>query len=127
MKRHLMLIDDDIDEFDFITCLLEEMPSLKVSYACNGSSALKQMSDDVPDVVLLDMNMPAMNGLECLKKIKTSAKLHSIPVYMYSNCRTANFITEAKELGATDCFKKPTTVDVLRKILVIVLNDSDER
>ena len=125
MKKHLLLVDDDIDEFEFITSLSQEMPALKFSYACDGTSALELMSDEMPDVVLLDMNMHAMNGLECLKKIKASARLHSVPVYMYSNCHTPNFIQEARQLGATDCFKKPTTLDVLRKILVVVLNDSD--
>jgi DNA-binding NtrC family response regulator len=123
MKKHLLLIDDDIDEYDFIVRILQELPALRFSYACSGKKALDFLSENTPDVILLDMNMPAMNGLECLQKIRK--KDGSVPVYMYSNCYVENFVNEAKELGATDCFKKPSDVDVLRKILVKVLHGAE--
>ena len=124
MKKHLLLIDDDIDEFDFITTLLIEMPFLKFTYACNGKSGIDLMLEDTPDVVLLDMNMPAMSGIDCLKKIKHTPNIQSIPVYMYSNCHSQTFVEDAKYYGAVDCYKKPTSADNLRKILVKVLSES---
>jgi len=121
MKKHLLLIDDDIDEFDFIARIIEEMPMLKFSYASNGKNGLEQMANDMPDIVLLDMNMPAMNGLECLQKIKKTETLKSIPVYMYSNSHTVSFVNEARQLGATDCLKKPGSIEILREMITRVL------
>jgi CheY-like chemotaxis protein len=125
MKTHLLLIDDDIDEFDFIAPLLRDMPTLKFSYACNGRNGIELMAAELPDVVLLDMNMPAMNGLECLKKIKKTEALKSIPVFMYSNGYSDDLAREARLLGANDCFKKPASERLLRKILSQVLDDPE--
>jgi len=125
MKKHLLLIDDDIDEYNFIVRILQELPALRFSYACSGRKALDFLAGNTPDVILLDMNMPAMDGLECLGKIKQKNELESVPVYMYSNCNTGKFLEVAKNIGATDCFKKPSDTAALRKILVKVLHGDD--
>lgn len=124
MKTHLLLIDDDVDEFNFIARITSEIPTLKFTYACNGKNGIESMAIDLPDVVLLDMNMPAMNGLECLRKIMKTEELKLVPIYMYSNCDSESFVSEARRIGACDCFKKPASVEVLKKILSRVLDDA---
>ena len=124
MKRHLLLIDDDDDEFDLLTTIVGEIPLLECSYANSGLKGIALIETTKPDLVLLDMNMPVMNGLECLKKIFKNNELQDTRIYMYSNSNAEDLKQQALQFGATGCLTKPSTLDSLRSILHKLLNDT---
>jgi len=112
MKRpfRLMLIDDN-----YADCLLAEealnYPGLDCEFTFSESGptvlASFKAGAQLPDLLLLDINMPEMNGLEILKAIKTSSKLRHLPVGMLSTSRRPEDITEAYDLQANFYMVKP--------------------
>lgn len=116
MVKHLLLIDDDEDESDFFALVLKELPPVKYSYADSARKGLEVLKAEGPDLVLLDMNMPAVNGIECLKEIRKSG-LKDTPVYIYSNSNDDSLQRAALASGANGCFKKPQSMPALKDLL----------
>ena len=117
MERYIMLIDDDSDEYMLVNDALSDAKNVKCHYARNGKIALEMMRKDPPSLVLLDMNMPEMNGLDCLMEMKECAVLCGMPVVIYSNCITDGLSRKAVKNGALACFKKPHTMAALKELL----------
>jgi DNA-binding NtrC family response regulator len=115
------LIDDDIDDQEIFGIAVREFdPSVKCIYADNCIMALEKFEADkslVPDYIFIDINMPKMNGIHCLKAIKKIDRLSQIPVYMYSTSADPAFVAESKEHGAIDFIVKPTNIKDLSQIL----------
>src|SRR6187401_44920 len=82
----LMIDDDEDDQFFFTTALLDVDPSIKLVTALNGLKGLEYLKNTkiLPDFIFLDINMPCMNGKECLMEIRKDSRLAEIPVIMFS-------------------------------------------
>lgn len=110
-ERVCFLIDDDFDDQEIFSLALEQVdPSFTFVAAASGSEALVMLADkklSVPDYIFLDLNMPRMNGKECLKEIKKFDHLRHIPVVIYSTSSMKNDIVETSVLGAADFIIKP--------------------
>ena len=116
-------VDDDADDSAlFCEAVKEAAPSYTCLVADSAATALEVLSDRerIPDYIFLDMNMPRMNGLECLKLIKNNPALDHIHVIMYSTAADPVNLKEFKRLGA-EFLQKParfeTLVQHLRRIL----------
>src|SRR5215212_2357558 len=86
MKKHILLIDDDEDEIEIFTDALEKLPvSFNCTCASNADEAIRMLGKVSPDFIFIDYNMPKVNGLKCLEKIKKTKTARDIPVILYSN------------------------------------------
>jgi CheY-like chemotaxis protein len=105
----ILYVDDDLDDQSiFIEALQEVHPSFKCQVASNGIEALELLQTIAkPLCIYLDINMPMMDGIETLKRLKADAELSHIPVFMLSTSRSASHEIEARRLGATDYLTKP--------------------
>ncbi len=121
-----MLIDDDEDESDFFSLVLDQLPPVKYSFADNATHGLELMKKVLPDLVMLDMNMPAVNGLECLKEIRKTSELKDIPVFIYSNSNDESLRKAALMNGATGCLKKPQSMQMLKEVIEKALADTEK-
>jgi len=116
VQKYFMIIDDDPDDRMFFANALKQMLSSSVCIeAIGGIDALQQlrMTEQLPDFIFLDINMPRMDGRECLLELKKDALLKSIPVIMYSTSFTAKGIDKYYKLGAASCLHKPTDMNKL--------------
>jgi len=114
-KKCILVVDDESAIQRFI-CISLKASGYEVITANNGNEALEMVDVKKPDLVLLDVFMPGMDGLEVLKKIRTSS---SMPV-LVTSART--FIAEkAMGLGANDFISKPFTPDFLIKKIQTLL------
>ncbi len=115
------LIDDDVDDQDIFILALEEVdPTIRCHVASDGVEALQKLEEDSsfrPDYIFLDLNMPRMNGRQCLAAIKKVHSLRDIPVVIYSTSSDQKDMAETKQLGAADYIVKPNTVSALADIL----------
>lgn len=95
-----------------------EREGYTVSVATDGEHALSVLAKDIPDLVLLDIVMPGVNGFEVLKAIKADARWKDVSVVIFSNLGQEHEIEEGKKLGADDFLVKAkfTPLEVLRKI-----------
>lgn len=103
----IFLTDDDPDDqMLFQEALAEADPTVQYSSAHDGVDALEklQTATTFPDLVFLDVNMPKMNGIDCLKELQKSERLRSIPVIMYST--SSYYKKECLDNGAADYIEK---------------------
>jgi DNA-binding NtrC family response regulator len=104
-KPHILVVDDEADLRDL---LVEEIQSLsyQTTQATNGVDAFEKLSSGPKiDVVLTDINMPKMNGLDLLKKIRESKS--NVPVIILTGYGDAEKTIVAKKLGAFEFLDKP--------------------
>ncbi len=125
-----LLIDDDVDDQEiFFMALQEYNDSIRCHFADDGTKALEKLIEDdsfLPNCIFIDINMPRMNGVECLEQIKKIARLNRVPVCMVSTSADPNVVAQTKALGAMDFIVKPPSISVLTQLLkqFIVLNVS---
>jgi len=118
-KAKIMIVEDDSFVVDiYRTKLLQE--NFQVVGAVNGIEALDKLDKEKPDLVLLDIVMPYMDGIEVLKKIRSNDAYKSLPVVLLTNLSQKDEIGKGMELGATDYLIKShfTPSEVLEKIKV---------
>ncbi|SFC00412.1 two-component system, chemotaxis family, response regulator CheB [Marinospirillum celere] len=102
----VLVVDDSAMMRRYLTRIFEEAGDFQVRTARNGEVALELLAEETPDVVTLDINMPAMDGLTCLSHIMTQKPC---PVVMVSSLTEKGALStlEALELGAVDYIAKP--------------------
>ena len=111
----ILVVDDIEDNIDLIIALLEEEEYNNLLTAPNGKEALSILESDVNiDLVLLDINMPELNGYQVLEYIKASEKLRAIPVIMVSALDEMDSTIRCIETGAEDYITKPVDETLLR-------------
>lgn len=114
------LIDDDEDDQAVFQLALDDIGvPVTCRFANNGTDALRQLKENsfTPFCIFLDLNMPGMNGKQCLTELRKMEHLLETPVFIYSTSSDEEMISEFKGLGATDYIIKPTSINVLTKIL----------
>jgi len=104
-KNIILIVDDDTSNLMELTHLLR--PDYKVYAVKDGSSALKNAGEYIPDVILLDLIMPDMNGLEVLSELKKSEKTKDIPVIFITGMKDSVNEVEGYTAGAVDYIRKP--------------------
>ena len=109
-QMNLLLVDD---ETEFVTTLAErlELRGMTVRTAADGESALPMVEDDPPDIIVLDLMMPGIGGMETLKRIKASHG--DIPVILLTGRGSTKEGIEGMRLGAFDYMMKPINLDQL--------------
>ena len=122
--KRLLLIDDDHDDHEFFLDALQEIDS---SITCaaffDGDQALKQLKNgsEVPDLIILDTNMPKLNGKQILAELRRIPNLKEVPVVMYSTIFSDRDNIELTNLGATHCLSKPSRFGEFRSSLKEIL------
>ncbi len=98
------VVDDDVDDRQFLIEALAEIDmSAQCLTACNGQEAIAFLNltdSSKPDAIFLDLNMPRMNGKQCLAELKKSPALKNIPVIIYSTSSDEQEMAETLKLGA---------------------------
>lgn len=124
--KMILLADDDTDDAEmFCEALAEIDESIVCHCSENGSGVLNMLKDQekTPKVVFLDLNMPIMNGWECLKQLKQEERYKDIPVIMISTSSHKNDMDTAANLGAVCYFVKPNTFKDLKQTLGLITSN----
>ncbi|HEV2371591.1 MAG TPA: response regulator [Streptosporangiaceae bacterium] len=102
----VLVVDDDPDVCDLVTYKLEQS-GFAVRRASDGDAALREVAAEVPDLVLLDIMMPGMTGLEVLQRLRADATTAGLPVILLSAKAQESDVERGFELGADDYVVKP--------------------
>ncbi len=108
----------------FCEALHEVDNSVECVAAQDGAEALgmlRAQEATLPDIIFLDLNMPRLNGQQCLSEIKKTRHLVHIPVIIYTTSRQQKDMDELKNLGAAQFITKPNTFDGICKSIACVL------
>jgi two-component system nitrogen regulation response regulator NtrX len=114
--QHILIVDDEHSIQTSLAGILQD-EGYQTSSASDGETALKLIEEEAPDLVLLDIWMPGMDGISVLKKIRTPGQ--SMQVIMMSGHATIETAVTATKLGAHDFIEKPISVE---KLLVCIQN-----
>src|SRR5688500_12821680 len=118
-KRILLVEDDQDDRFFFCEALSEFHPGIDCTIAMNGAEAL-DLVGSLPafDVIFLDLNMPKIDGFECLLRLKAHPTHKRVPVVVISTSRREEDMQKSEQLGASLYVSKPPPFEELfRKLL----------
>jgi len=125
-KKTFFIVDDDIDDQDlFIEAVSEVDNSIECLSASDCEEALdllKNKKIGMPDMIFLDLNMPRLNGKQCLAELKKEAHLADIPVIIYSTSSEKRDIEETSRLGAAHFLTKPNKFEELCKAISYVVS-----
>jgi DNA-binding NtrC family response regulator len=123
MNKTILIVDD---EKDFCTVLSDSLSQdrYQVFTALNGKTALQLAKKEKPDLMLLDIKMPGMDGIEVLRKIKKMKK--EIVVIMFTGYGTLETAREAMKLGAYDYVTKPVDLFLLKSLVEEVLEGASK-
>jgi len=117
-KHYLLLIDDDPDEFEFFSHALEKLPGIfECGYASSADEAFAMLGSRPPDFIFMDVNMPAVNGLECTRRIRTQPRFDHVPIFIYTTGYNEALRRESVLIGANGCVRKPSRQEALVALL----------
>ena len=105
-KPKILIVDDEPYNVDYLEQELEELEYETIS-ASNGHEALTQVAAESPDLILLDVMMPQMDGFEVLTRLKAAEETRNIPVIIISAMSDLNSVVKGIEMGAEDYLPKP--------------------
>ena len=98
----------------------------KLHEAADGKEAIKVLTDEWVDLVLADINMPNMNGLELISEMKKDEILQSIPVVMVTTEGGEKKIQESMKLGASGYIKKPFLPEDLKRTISAIMGEDED-
>lgn len=122
LKFNLLLADDDEDDCAFFKEALDELLISAALVTVNdGVELMNFLSDDVsnklPDLLFLDLNMPRKSGFECLTEIKNTDELKNLPIIIFSTSFNTDIIDLVYEKGAIHYIQKPAEFSKLKKVI----------
>ncbi len=117
--KHILLVEDEPD-VALVTKTRLELEGFRVSLACDGMEALAMVKQLRPDLVLLDLKMPQLDGYQVCKQLKNYEATKNIPVILFSGSSSYLLALERKclELGADDFIRKPFETKALIKKII---------
>jgi CheY-like chemotaxis protein len=119
-QKIILLADDDVDDTEMFCEAIENIDKSIVCHcAVNGKELLNKLNALVekPQLIFLDVNMPVINGWECLRMLKEDEKYRNIPVIMISTSSHKKEMDIAWDLGALCYFIKPNNFNELSEVL----------
>jgi CheY-like chemotaxis protein len=115
--RTCFLIEDDLDDQELFELALQKIDeNIDLSFANNGAEGLQKLKEDssfIPDFIFVDINMPKMNGIQCLPEIKKLEHLNKSKIVMYSTTSDESIVSRTKQLGADEFLVKPYKMSLL--------------
>ena len=120
MALDILIVDDSAAIRKILQRVLvqAEVPLGKVHEASDGVEALEKLQEEPVGLILSDINMPNMDGLELLGRLKAHATWKTLPIVMVTTEGSQNKVMQALELGAAGYVKKPFTAEQIRETLM---------
>ncbi|MCQ9205261.1 MAG: response regulator [Omnitrophica bacterium] len=117
-KKKILIIDDEEDFDYFVKINLEKDGNFEVITATSGKEGLKAAFTQKPDLILLDIMMPHMDGFEVLQKLNNAQPdIRKIPIIMLTASRESRNIFKAKNFRISDYIMKPFSLDRLSVLI----------
>lgn len=116
----ILVVDDDEFQLKIIGRILAELP-YRILYAGSGAEALELVGKVTPELILMDVLMPGMSGIETVRQIKSAKRLAGVPILMVTGDSEKEVVKECFQAGAKGFVVKPVTSDMLLEKISQVL------
>jgi len=125
MEDYILIVDDiETNRILLKNILSKTMPNLIFYEASTGVEALQLIREEKMSVVILDIMMPDMDGIEVLQELEASEVTSRIPIIMYTSVDEINTVEKALDLGALDYFTKPLTKEQIKITLPLKIKNA---
>ena len=125
-KRTKVLLVEDTEDNRFMMRRLLEMSSYEVVEAVNGKEAVDLAKEAEPDVILMDLSLPVIDGLGATRRIRQLPNMNRVPIIAVSAHDTSDFHNEALAAGCDAYITKPIDFAELEKLVDKLVNGSSE-
>lgn len=125
--KRIMLAEDDEDDKWIFTEIMKELTAdgnIHFDAVDNGVQIMQALENnpELPNLVILDQNMPQLNGKETLELIKKSDRFNHIPVVIYSTYNDSRLSKECVNIGATQIITKPDTFEGFKEMIEMLVD-----
>jgi len=120
--KTVLIVDDSRAMRAMLTSTIESLGDFKIIEACSGFDALRLLPRESADLILTDINMPDINGLELISYLRDNPNYQDIPVIIISTEGSQKDIDKGKLLGANEYVVKPFDPAMLQELLLKYLN-----
>jgi len=125
MGRKILVVDDDPQFVDLVKIRLEAN-DYEVLTAYDGQEALDKAHQEKPDLIILDVGLPKIDGFEVIRKLQAEKHFRNIPVIMLTGRTGAKEIRAGMELGAVSYVQKPFKAELLLGIIHGLISSKEE-
>lgn len=127
LPQRILLVEDDEDDISLFSDALSQLSRpLSCTVARNGREGIiKSLTPPPYDMIFMDLNMPIMNGYECMKQMKENSQLKNIPIIVLSTSKNIYDVEKSESLGASAYFTKPNDFKEWIKILNSILIEGE--
>jgi CheY-like chemotaxis protein len=115
--RPLVLVVEDFEDNRFMMRRLLEMSGYRVVEAVNGNQAVEMATSERPDIILMDLSLPQLDGLAATRRIRSQEGLGKVPIVAVSAHDSSDFHAEALAAGCNEYVTKPIDFDQLVQLL----------
>lgn len=123
MKKKILIVDDEPEIVEVLRRFLERK-GYEVSVAMDGEEALKKTRQDLPDFIILDLNLPKLSGEQVCREIRAVESTKRIPIVMLTGKSSDADRVIGRVIGADRYLTKPFEINNLLKIIIEILNKS---
>ncbi len=120
MKK-VLIVEDHLDLLDILTLQMEEM-GFAVTSATNGIEAVEKAIEEKPHLILMDIMLPGIDGLEATRRIRSNPEAKEIPILAATAITNKSQLSECIEAGCNDAIVKPFTAEDLQEKIQAVLD-----
>ena len=106
MAKKILVIDDEEDYINLVKTIMEPLGYV-ISFASNGKEGMASIKNEIPDLVILDVNMPELDGYQLTEQIRRTAEIKHIPIILLTVRRKEDDKVKGLDLGADDYITKP--------------------
>jgi DNA-binding response OmpR family regulator len=114
MPKHILVVDDNELNLSLMAKIFA-YEGYQVTLAHNGSDAIRLVVDDKPDLIVLDVSMPDMDGFDLCRKLRQPPLIVTGPIVMLTAMSSGKERQQALQAGANDIWSKPFDMDLLRQ------------
>lgn len=121
MQKKIFIVEDE-ESVRSLLCILLKSKGYAVRAVANGQEALNALAGEVPDLVLLDIMLPDISGIEVCRRIRSEAPTRHVPVVMLTAMKTPEYLKLGQEVGADAYLQKPFTPVTLNETIAKLLD-----
>lgn len=127
MPRNVLYVEDNPDSIVFFKRIVDKLGNYSLETYEDGDTLVKSMKDHTspgkkPEIILLDINLPGMNGFEILEYIRSQEKFRHVPVIMFTSSENEQDIKKSYENGANAYLVKPDNLKSLHNVIEDTFN-----
>lgn len=125
MPKNILYVEDNRDAITFFNRIVDKMGDYNFKTREDGASAIKLLEEEKgfePEMILLDINLPDMNGFEILQHVRTMDSYKHVPVIMFTSSEDHNDINKSYEFGANAYLIKPNNLVSMKEVLADTFN-----